>query len=248
MLAAPVFASSVVAIPLMLDRRIGVLGAVLTSWRAVMQSPGPMALWGALLMAITLLGMAPLLLGLIVAVPWLAHASWHAYRDLVDTSAADRAARLTARLMFGYSEDQIAQFGLTFGVSAFMLYMVFIIFQLARESKAGKLRHLRAVPGAGLRPAGLCRQGGDQVLHRRRRMKKRRPRPALHRSRARAQPMCRPPLQLKSAPVVKPESSPASQATIEPISSGVPRRLTGMVATIFSSTSGLIARTMSVPM
>ena len=40
--------------------------------------------------------------------------------------------------MFGFSEDQIAQFGLTFGVSAFMLYMVFIIFQLARESKAGK--------------------------------------------------------------------------------------------------------------
>ena len=40
--------------------------------------------------------------------------------------------------MFGYSEEQIAQFGLTFGVSAFMLYMVFIIFQLAKESKAGK--------------------------------------------------------------------------------------------------------------
>ena len=40
--------------------------------------------------------------------------------------------------MFGYTEDQIAQFGLTFGVSAFMLYMVFIILQLAHESKAGK--------------------------------------------------------------------------------------------------------------
>jgi hypothetical protein len=40
--------------------------------------------------------------------------------------------------MFGYSEEQIAWFGLTFGVSAFMLYMVFIIFQLARESKAGR--------------------------------------------------------------------------------------------------------------
>ena len=40
--------------------------------------------------------------------------------------------------MFGYSEEQIAQFGLTFGVGAFMLYMVFIIFQLARESKAGR--------------------------------------------------------------------------------------------------------------
>jgi len=40
--------------------------------------------------------------------------------------------------MFGYTESEIAQFGLTFGVGAFMLYMVFIIFQLARESKAGK--------------------------------------------------------------------------------------------------------------
>lgn len=40
--------------------------------------------------------------------------------------------------MFGYSEEQIAWFGLTVGVTAFMLYMVFIILQLARESKAGK--------------------------------------------------------------------------------------------------------------
>lgn len=40
--------------------------------------------------------------------------------------------------MFGYSEDQIATFGLTFGVGAFMLYMLFIIAQLAWESKAGK--------------------------------------------------------------------------------------------------------------
>ena len=40
--------------------------------------------------------------------------------------------------MFGFGEEEIAQFGLTFGVGAFMLYMVFIIFQLARESKAGR--------------------------------------------------------------------------------------------------------------
>ena len=40
--------------------------------------------------------------------------------------------------MLGYGEEQIAQFGLTFGVGAFMLYMVFIIFQLARDSKAGR--------------------------------------------------------------------------------------------------------------
>jgi hypothetical protein len=40
--------------------------------------------------------------------------------------------------MWGYTEEQIAGFGLTFGLAAFMLYMVFIIGQLAWESKAGK--------------------------------------------------------------------------------------------------------------
>lgn len=40
--------------------------------------------------------------------------------------------------MFGYSEEQIAAFGLTFGVAAFMLYMLFIIGQLAWEAKAGR--------------------------------------------------------------------------------------------------------------
>lgn len=40
--------------------------------------------------------------------------------------------------MFGYTEEQIATFGLTFGVGAFMLYMVFIIGQLAWSAKAGK--------------------------------------------------------------------------------------------------------------
>jgi hypothetical protein len=40
--------------------------------------------------------------------------------------------------MYGFNEEQIAQWGLTFGVGAFILYMMFIIVQLARESKAGK--------------------------------------------------------------------------------------------------------------
>lgn len=85
-LAAPVFASSVVAIPLLLDREIGILAAVFTSWRVVMDNPVPMALWAGLIMVLTLLGMATVMLGLVVVVPWIAHASWHAYRDLVDTS------------------------------------------------------------------------------------------------------------------------------------------------------------------
>ena len=40
--------------------------------------------------------------------------------------------------VFGYTEAQIAQFGLTFGVGAFILYMLFIVLNLALESKAGK--------------------------------------------------------------------------------------------------------------
>lgn len=84
LLAAPMFASSVVAIPLLLERReVSVLQAVLTSWHAVLASPAALAFWAGLLMVITLAGMATLLVGLIVVVPWLAHASWHAYRDLV---------------------------------------------------------------------------------------------------------------------------------------------------------------------
>jgi len=82
-LAAPIFASSVVAIPLLMDRRLAVWPAVLVSVRAALLNPAPMALWATLILLLTLLGMATLMLGLVVAVPWLAHASWHAYRDLV---------------------------------------------------------------------------------------------------------------------------------------------------------------------
>jgi hypothetical protein len=40
--------------------------------------------------------------------------------------------------LWGFTEAQIAQFGLTFGVGAFIAYMLFIVFNLARESRAGR--------------------------------------------------------------------------------------------------------------
>jgi uncharacterized membrane protein len=83
-LAAPVFASSVVAIPMLLDRDESLPVAVYTSWRVVLEDPAPMAVWAAIIGGLTLLGMATALTGLIVILPWLAHASWHAYRDLVE--------------------------------------------------------------------------------------------------------------------------------------------------------------------
>ncbi len=86
-MAAPVFASSVISMPLLVDRKIGVLTAVFTSWRVLLENPAPMAFWALLIMVLTGLGMLTALAGLVFIVPWLAHASWHAYRDLVEASA-----------------------------------------------------------------------------------------------------------------------------------------------------------------
>ena len=41
--------------------------------------------------------------------------------------------------MFGFTEEQVSNFGVTFGLAAFIGFMLFIIWNLARESKAGKL-------------------------------------------------------------------------------------------------------------
>lgn len=86
-LAAPIFASTVITVPLLLDKRVGLWQAVLTSWSVVLANPVPMAVWAALIMLLTLLGFASGLAGLVLVVPVLGHASWHAYRDLVDTQA-----------------------------------------------------------------------------------------------------------------------------------------------------------------
>jgi small-conductance mechanosensitive channel len=61
--------------------------------------------------------------------------------------------------VFGYTEEQVAWFGLTFGVTAFMLYMVFIIFQLARESKAGKFGAFVLFLGLGVGLVGFAAKG-----------------------------------------------------------------------------------------
>ena len=56
------------------------------SWQVIFANPVPMAVWGALIMVLTFVGFATALLGLVVLVPLLGHASWHAYRDVLDVS------------------------------------------------------------------------------------------------------------------------------------------------------------------
>ena len=87
-LAAPVFASSVVAIPMLLDREVSVGAAILASWRVTLDNPVPLAVWAALIGGLTLAAMLTAMLGLVVVVPVLAHASWHAYRELVAVRGA----------------------------------------------------------------------------------------------------------------------------------------------------------------
>jgi uncharacterized membrane protein len=82
-LAAVVFASTVISIPLLMVRPIDVVTAILTSLRAVALNPAPMLLWAVLIAAIMVVGFALLGLGLIVAFPLIGHATWHAFRDIV---------------------------------------------------------------------------------------------------------------------------------------------------------------------
>jgi uncharacterized membrane protein len=86
-LVAPIFSSTVITIPLLLDRQVSVGQAIFASWQVILANPVPMAFWAAILMVLTFVGFATALIGLVLLVPLLGHASWHAYRDLLDVSA-----------------------------------------------------------------------------------------------------------------------------------------------------------------
>jgi uncharacterized membrane protein len=83
-LALLVFASSVVSLPMLLDRdQMDVVSAMIVSFNVLRANFRPMLVWGAIIVALTGLGFASLYLGLIAALPVIGHATWHAYRDTV---------------------------------------------------------------------------------------------------------------------------------------------------------------------
>lgn len=81
--AVAAFALSVVSFPLLLDRNVDLDVAIRTSLKVVAHNPGTMALWGLIVAGLLMLGTLPALLGLIVVLPVLGHASWHLYRKAV---------------------------------------------------------------------------------------------------------------------------------------------------------------------
>lgn len=82
--ATILFTTTVIAMPLLVDREHDIVTAIVTSWKTVLDNPGPMLAWGAIVGAITLLAMLPAFLGLFVALPVLGHATWHLYRHAVE--------------------------------------------------------------------------------------------------------------------------------------------------------------------
>lgn len=84
-LAAATFAMTAIAIPMLVDRpECDAMTAMLTSVDAVRRNWRPMALWAFLISFFTLFGLALFFVGLVVTFPLIGHASWHAYRDLVE--------------------------------------------------------------------------------------------------------------------------------------------------------------------
>jgi uncharacterized membrane protein len=92
-LGAAIFSISVISIPMLVDRDVGVITAMATSLTAVRANVPAMALWAVLIVIFTGIGLATFYVGLIVVLPLLGHASWHAYKDVVEDLNAQRLAQ-----------------------------------------------------------------------------------------------------------------------------------------------------------
>ena len=81
--ALVVLTIGLVSFPIMLDRNIGVIGAVLTSMRVVQKNPIAAARWGIIVAGLLAIASVPAFLGHIIVMPLLGHATWHLYRKAV---------------------------------------------------------------------------------------------------------------------------------------------------------------------
>ena len=81
--ALVVLSASVVTVPLLLDRNIGLRRAVATSFRVTMRNPVTILLWGGMIGGALLLGALPVFIGLIIILPVFGHATWHIYRAAI---------------------------------------------------------------------------------------------------------------------------------------------------------------------
>lgn len=85
-MALSFYALTAVSLPLLLDREVDFITAMIASVQCVLANPGVMLAWAALIAAALFAGMLSLFLGLFIALPVLGHASWHLYRRLLPPS------------------------------------------------------------------------------------------------------------------------------------------------------------------
>lgn len=84
--AAFTFAATAFSLPMIADRDVDMVTAVVSSINAVLRNKRVALLWALLIVAITVAGFATLFIGLGVLMPWLAYSAWHAYRETLDAS------------------------------------------------------------------------------------------------------------------------------------------------------------------
>ena len=82
-LALVVFSLSAIAIPMVMDRETDTITAAMTSLRAVQVNFDAMLLWAVMIVALIGIGFASMMIGMVILLPLVGHATWHAYRDLV---------------------------------------------------------------------------------------------------------------------------------------------------------------------
>ncbi|HRQ55967.1 MAG TPA: DUF2189 domain-containing protein [Azoarcus taiwanensis] len=82
--ASIAFGVSIVSIPLMLDRNQDAISSMLGSIGVLFRNPGTMLLWAVLLVSLTIIGFLTFHLGLVLLMPIIGHATWHAYRELLE--------------------------------------------------------------------------------------------------------------------------------------------------------------------
>ncbi|RCW86696.1 DUF2189 domain-containing protein [Paracoccus lutimaris] len=81
--AAVLFSITVVGLPLILDREVDLISAIIASVQAVAANPVVMLVWAAIIAGMLFIGIMPMFLGLFIVLPVLGHASWHMYRQLM---------------------------------------------------------------------------------------------------------------------------------------------------------------------
>lgn len=83
--AALTFASSAVSLPMIADRDVDMITACVSSINAVLRNKPALLLWAVLIVVLTAVGFATAFVGLVIIMPWLAYATWHAYRETLQT-------------------------------------------------------------------------------------------------------------------------------------------------------------------